>query len=196
MSDPKNVLADIWLLTSIGDALVAEGLADSTLSVDEFALYGLISDLGPVTATRLAGWTGMPSTTLSALIRRCERRGDLRRRPDPVDRRNSLIELTSQGVRTYSAALPALSSALDRLNAELDVPLPQLRALLQKVDGALRAATELPARPYRVTEDPQVGDVVRTLGLSASQAGELEEFGRWLKLRDEQRFGGAAGPAG
>jgi DNA-binding MarR family transcriptional regulator len=196
VADPKNVLADIWLLTSIGDALVAEGLADSTLSVDEFALYGLISDLGPVTATRLGGWTGMPSTTLSALIRRCERRGDLRRRPDPVDRRNSLIELTSQGVRTYSAALPSLSSALDRLNAELDVPQEQVRALLQKVDGALRATMELPARPYRVAEDPQVGDMVQALGLSASQAAELEEFGRWLKNRDEQRSGGNGGTTG
>lgn len=187
MSDPKNVLVDIWLLTSLADALVAEGLTESALSVDEFALYGLIRDLGPVTVTRLAGWTGLPLTTVSAVVRRCEGRGDLRRAPDPADRRNSLIELTAQGLRTYSAAVPALSSALERLIAQLPSPVADVRASLQGVDGALRAALGLPSRPYEVVADPQVGAIVADHDLTPGQVAELDDFARWLKHRDGER---------
>ncbi|KXP09296.1 MULTISPECIES: MarR family winged helix-turn-helix transcriptional regulator [Tsukamurella] len=183
MSEPKNVLVDIWLLASVADALVSAGLTDSPLSVDEFALFGLVHDLNQVTVTRLAGWTGLPVTTVSAIVRRCESRGDLSRRQDPSDRRSSLIELTPAGKKVYLESLPALEGALDRLTARLQTPLEDARSRLQDLDSALRAALDLPARPY-VTTDTEVAALAHLRSLTPEQTAELNEFARWLQYRD------------
>ncbi|GAA2914459.1 hypothetical protein Acy02nite_33000 [Actinoplanes cyaneus] len=188
MPGPKNVLVDIWLLSSVATALVAEELADSPLSVDEFALYGLVSDLGPVTATQLSQWTGMSPTTLSAMLRRCQARGELARTPNAADRRSTLVELTEQGRAVYDAALPALVIAQQRLAEHLDLPDDDARATLQRVDAAARAALKLPARPYRVSA-PQVTTSLSaaTSGLTTDQEAEVRTFATWLRYRDEAR---------
>ncbi|WP_157432811.1 MULTISPECIES: MarR family winged helix-turn-helix transcriptional regulator [unclassified Actinoplanes] len=185
MPGPKNVLVDIWLLSSVATALVAEELADSPLSVDEFALYGLVSDLGPVTATQLSQWTGMSPTTLSAMLRRCQARGELARTPNAADRRSTLVELTEQGRAVYGAALPALAVAQQRLAEHLDLPDDDARATLQRVDAATRAALRLPPRPYRVSAPPVTGGLpAGTAGLTADQEAEVRAFAAWLRYRD------------
>ncbi|MEU4689830.1 MarR family winged helix-turn-helix transcriptional regulator [Actinoplanes sp. NPDC023714] len=183
MPGPKNLLVDIWLLSSVATALVAEGLADSPLSVDEFALYGLVSDLGPVTATQLSQWTGLSPTTLSAMLRRCQARGELARTTNAADRRSTLVELTEQGRAVYEAALPALFNAQHRLAEHLGLPDDDARVALQEVDAATRAALKLPARPYRVTGNPPAD----TSGLTDDQQAEVREFVTWLRYRDGAR---------
>lgn len=182
---PKNLLVDIWLLSSVATALVAEGLADSPLSVDEFALYGLVSDLGPVTATQLSQWTGISPTTLSAMLRRCQARGELARTPNEADRRSTLVELTEHGRTVYRAALPALAAAQSRLAEHLDVPDDDARMVLQQVDAATRKALKSPARPYRV--DAPAGLPAAAAGeppLTDEQIAEVRAFARWLRFRD------------
>jgi DNA-binding MarR family transcriptional regulator len=182
---PKNLLVDIWLLSSVATALVAEGLADSPLSVDEFALYGLVKDLGPVTATQLSQWTGMSPTTLSAMLRRCQARGELARTTNEADRRSSLVELTDHGREVYQAALPALFAALERLAEHLDIPDDDARVVLQHVDAATRKALKSPARPYQVSVPARAGprpDIEPPL--TAEQTAEMEAFVAWLRFRD------------
>jgi DNA-binding MarR family transcriptional regulator len=182
---PKNLLVDIWLLSSVASALVAEGLADSPLSVDEFALYGLVGDLGPVTPTRLSQWTGLPATTLSAMLRRCQARGELVRTPNEADRRSTLVELTDHGRAVYAEALPALTAARERLAAHLEIADHEGRLVLQHVDAAVRRALELPARPYRV--DAQASnarpEAVGDAALTAGQQAEVRAF-TWIRFRD------------
>jgi DNA-binding MarR family transcriptional regulator len=180
VSSPKNLLVDIWLLSSVATALVAEELTGTPLSVDEFALYGLVSDLGPVTATQLSQWTGMSPTTISAMLRRCQARGELARTPNADDRRSILVELTERGRAVYEAALPALAMAQQRFAEHLDLPEDDARATLQRVDAAAREALKLPARPYRVTGSLPAG----TPALTAGQEAELQAFAAWLRHRD------------
>ena len=184
MPGPKNLLVDIWLLSSVATALVAEELADSPLSVDEFALYGLVSDLGPVTATQLAQWTGMSATTLSAMLRRCQARGELARTPNEADRRSTLVELTERGRTVYEAALPALMAARERLAEHLDIPDDDARLALQQVDAATRKALKSPPRPYRVTGSADVGESPGEPPLTPEQVAEVHAFTQWLRFRD------------
>lgn len=184
---PKNLLADIWLLSSVATALVAEELADSPLSVDEFALYGLVSDLGPVTATQLSQWTGLSPTTLSAMLRRCQARGELARTTNTADRRSTLVELTEQGRTVYEAALPALRAAQQRLAAHLDGPDDGIRVTLQLLDAATRMAMRLPARPYQVSLPPAAPDETGQAPLTAAQLAEVRDFMAWLRHRDSRR---------
>ena len=184
MPGPKNLLVDIWLLSCVSTSLVAEELAGSPLSVDEFALYGLISDLGPVTATQLSQWTGTPATTLSALLRRCQARGELARPPSAADRRSVSVELTAQGREVYRAALPALVRALDRFHDHADPAVEETRHALQRVDAAVRAALGLPERPYQL-EDPDVaGGAAAEDPLTPAQAAEVRAFTAWIRHRD------------
>ncbi|GAB7192581.1 hypothetical protein NUM3379_32900 [Kineococcus sp. NUM-3379] len=183
MPGPKNLLVDIWLLSCVSTSLVAEELADDPLSVDEFALYGLISDLGPVTATQLSQWTGMSATTLSALLRRCQARGELARTPNAADRRSVFVELTGQGRAVYRAALPALARALERVHHHADPAVEDARHVLQRVDGAVRAALDLPARPYSVEVPDGVGDDGGA-PLTPAQEAEVRRFAAWVRYRD------------
>ncbi|RZS91001.1 DNA-binding MarR family transcriptional regulator [Motilibacter rhizosphaerae] len=177
----KNLLVDVWLLSSVATALVGRELAGSTLSVDEFAVYGLVQDLGPVTATQLGQWTGLSATTVSALLRRCEARGELVRTPSPADRRSMLVELTPRGREAYDAALPALGAALGRVQDQLGDGDAEARWALQQVDAAVRAALGVPVRPYRV---PEPGPEEAVGELTPAQAEELRAYAAWMRWRD------------
>lgn len=185
MSSPKNLLVDLWMATTLAERLVDDLLADTPLSTDEFALYGLVVDLGPVTATELARWTGMPLTTLSTLIRRCEARGELTRVTNPSDRRSSHLALSEHGMKIYMECVPPLLDVLATLEAKLSTSENAVRMALQDVDAALRAMLDTPPRPYDVTpeaREQQLG--YAGAPLSASQRAEVLAFIDWIRHRD------------
>ena len=184
-SGPKNVLVDLWLATTLAERLVDDLLADTPLSTDEFALYGLIVDLGPVTATELARWTGMPLTTLSTLVRRCEARGELTRVTNPSDRRSSHLALSEHGMKIYLECVPPLLEALTALESRLSMSENAVRLALQDVDAALRALLDTPPRPYEVTPEAREQQLGYTgAPLSALQRAEVLAFIDWVRHRD------------
>jgi len=185
MSKDKNLLIDIWLVSVLTYRLVDHLLEDTPLSPDEFALYGLIGDLGPVTASQLARWTGLPPTTLSNLIRRCEQRGELNKVANPKDRRSQLLVLSERGVDLYKRLVPRLFEAVRDLHASLAPDDLSTRLALQDLDRVLRATLHVEARPYEVADSStkhQIsydGDT-----LSERQRREVLEYIAWLRQRD------------
>lgn len=185
---PKNILVDLWLASTLAERLVGEQLADTPLSTDEFALYGLIVDLGPVTASDLSRWTGMPLTTLSTLVRRCEARGELTRVANPRDRRSSPLTLTEHGMDLYRRCLPPLLDLLTTLAAHLPSSETTVRLALQDLDIGLRAALGAEPRPYEVPQagheqQPTYGDAA----LTSEQQAEVLAFIDWIRHRDSRR---------
>ncbi|HUG86690.1 MAG TPA: MarR family transcriptional regulator [Euzebya sp.] len=185
MSSPKNVLVDLWLAATVATPLIDDAVAGSGVTTDEFAIYGLVVDLGPLSAADLVRTTGLAPTTLSGLLSRCERRGHLRRVPSPTDRRSRLIELTEAGMSAYVALVPALMALLTRLEAELRLPQGHVRAHLQALDDALRRLRGIDARPYRVEEDPD-GQALPSAGppLTPAHEQEVRRYIEWLRHRD------------
>jgi DNA-binding MarR family transcriptional regulator len=142
-------------------------------------------DLGPVTASELARWTGMPLTTLSTLVRRCEARGELTRVTNPSDRRSSHLALSEHGMKIYQECVPPLLDALAQLSAKLSTSENTVRMALQDVDAALRAMLDTPPRPYQVvpeSREQQLGYTGATL--SATQRAEVLAFMDWIRHRD------------
>jgi len=83
--------------------------------------------------TRLGKGLMMSSAGMTSRIDRLERRGFVRRLPDPDDRRGVLIELTDQGRETVDAAVAALTTSDRQLVERLDPSeFAQLEALLRK----------------------------------------------------------------
>jgi DNA-binding MarR family transcriptional regulator len=92
---------------------------------------------GPLSAGRLATATGLSSAATTTLLDRLERRGLVRRVPDPSDRRKVLIEMTDLGRRQtdelYGPLAREGARLLERFSDE------QLAAMQDQ----LLAATEL-----------------------------------------------------
>ena len=88
--------------------------------------------------TRLGKGLMLSSAGVTSRIDRLERRGLVRRLPDPDDRRGVIVELTDQGLEIVDAAVAALAISdrdlIERLGPE---EVAQFEALLRKFLGGL-----------------------------------------------------------
>jgi len=125
-------------------ALLSRAFADgqAPLSTDEFAVYSLLRLAGPTTPTRLAHDLGMPASTMTHYLRRMDAAGHLIRRPNPDDRRSSLIELTTAGSAATVACFPAFSAAITAFRDHLMMPEKELLTAMSAMNDALHAAYE------------------------------------------------------
>lgn len=186
MSTDKNIYVDIWLISQLTSRQVGEMMGDSHLSVDEFALYGLIADLGPLTSSDLVRATGMSPTTISGLVRRGESRGYLERTPNPDDARSMHLKLTEHGYDVYTRVVPSLLDGVVALAAELGGHHLPTRLALQDLDDALRRLRGLGPRPYRLDHSDGDPNVVSYDGptLVPDQEREVRTFIDWVRARD------------
>ena len=83
----------------------------------------------------------MSSAGVTSRIDRLERRGFVRRLPDPNDRRGVIIELTAEGLEVVDDAVAAISASDRQLLERFD---PQEIALLEGLLRKLLAALERP----------------------------------------------------
>lgn len=168
---PMSLLFDVWLVNGLSAGYLDEVLSGTGLSGTDFGMYALLHRFGPTTPTQLRRWTGQPLTTVSAHLKRIERRGHLDRTTNPGDGRSQLVGLSREGVAAHDAATAPFLAAMHELRALLPDALTQ-RMALQGIDSALRALSGMDPRPYGVThEDPPVGRS-RTATHALSYVGE------------------------
>lgn len=97
-------------LSRIGDARLKElGFATAQLPV-----LSALRDGEALSQTELARLAKVEQPTMAQLLTRMERDGVIRRRPDPRDRRSSLVSLTDEA----RARLPAGRAILEQGNRE------------------------------------------------------------------------------
>jgi MarR family transcriptional regulator, organic hydroperoxide resistance regulator len=117
------------LLAALDAELAGAGLGPA--EVNALAALGA----GARTARALADATGQRPSTLTGVVDRLERRGLVERRPNPADRRSSVLEPTAAG-RTAIARVQRAVHAVGRRGAR-HAPRGELDALLTAVDRAL-----------------------------------------------------------
>ena len=98
---------------------LGRSLADSGLRWTEFAVLHHLEAQGPVAQRELALALRIQPSNIVALLDDLQRRGLLRRSPDPTDRRRHRVELTSRGRVTLERATKAARAA----EADLLAPL-------------------------------------------------------------------------
>lgn len=186
MSTDKNVLIDLWLLSFLASRMVSEILDDIPLSVDEFAMYGLISDLAPITSADLVRATGLSPTTVSSLVRRCEARDELIRTENPEDARSSLLELTPAGFEVLGRAVPGLLDGIERIERGLRGRHRLVRESLRDLDEVIRNELGVGPRPYELDGLPAQESSLAYTGepLTPQQVDEARQFLDWLRARD------------
>ncbi len=121
-----------------------EVFSRSGLNRGEVGALSALRIAGPphrLSPTRLARGLMMSSAGVTSRIDRLERRGFVRRLPDPNDRRGVIIELTDEGLEVVDAAVAAISASDRQLLERFD---PQEIALLEGLLRKLLSALELP----------------------------------------------------
>jgi DNA-binding MarR family transcriptional regulator len=104
-----NVIRAGETLTALVDSFVRQrGLPSSTSLI---VLEVLRGDGGPLAPSVVASRCFLSRPALSGVMDTLERRGMLRRYPDPADRRRALVEITAQGKETLERLLPGLHKA-------------------------------------------------------------------------------------
>ena len=138
-----NVLFQTFVASNLVGAVLERAFASHGLDRSDFGLVSAIGVWGPITPTALSLRIGMPPTTLSSALGRLDRRGYVRRLPNPSDGRSYLIELTEEGDAGWKAAWPALREALAALERELGGSLDEVQAAIDRLQSAARAAVGL-----------------------------------------------------
>lgn len=112
----------------------------------EYAVYSLMLEAGPRTPTELATMLGMPLSTVSTYLQAMLRRGDARRIPNPRDGRSVRVVLTDRGRGVVRMVNPPFTRAHLALEAGLDRPVADVRAVLAGIVDAIdRAEASLAA---------------------------------------------------
>lgn len=137
-----SLLFDLFVLNQHIRRLIATGLADAPLRGDEYAVYSLLFDQGPLTATEMTRRLGTPLSTLLDYLKTMDGRGHLRRSPHPRDGRAQHLGLTVEGV----TAQRQTNAHWETMRVQLEEALPmhhdEIRRALQALDDAALAALE------------------------------------------------------
>ena len=135
-----SVLFDLFAAFQRMKALLGEVMVDSPLRPEEYAVYSVVFELGPLTPTATATVLGMPVTTVLDHVRLMGKRGHISQHLNPADGRSYLISLTPDGLTSQRDAGRAFNHALglmvDHLDAEPGEVSKAIKDLSQALDRA------------------------------------------------------------
>ena len=140
-----SLLFDLFVTVQRVRRVLSEGMATSGLKPDEYAVYSLLFELAPLTATEMAELMGMPLTTVLDYLKTMSAAGHLERAPHPSDGRALQLRLSRSGVAAQKRASRHWDVVRLRLERGLDEPIDQVRRALRALDeAAAKAATSRP----------------------------------------------------
>ena len=139
-----SVLYDCFLLAQRLRPVLARGLDGAPLRGDEYAVYSVLAEQGPLSPTVLARRTGMPATTMSDFVRAMSRREHVSRERDPRDARASVLTLTAAGRAAWaetSAQFSVVAAEVERALGPHEGPVRAALARLTQVLADVAAMT-------------------------------------------------------
>lgn len=145
MSEPQpdiSLLFDLFVAVSRVRRLIETALAEAPLRGDEYAVYSLLFEKGPMTASEMGRALGMPLTTVLDQLRTMTARKHLRRSPHPRDGRAQHVSLTMAGVTAHRRTNAFWEPMREQLEAALPMPIGQVRQALRALDAAARAGLQ------------------------------------------------------
>ncbi len=135
-----SLLFDVFVLNQHLRRLLAAGLVEAGLRADEYAVYSLLFEQGPLTATEMSRRLGLPLTTVLDYLKWMAARGHLRRDRHPRDGRAQNLALTMEGVAEQRRVNLHWNAVLLRLESALPIPPEAIRHALHALDDAALAA--------------------------------------------------------
>ena len=102
--------------------LYAHVLTEAEVNLPQFALLSQLAARSPLSMSEAGGRLGISKPAVTNLVDRLEKKGFLRRKPHPKDRRVFLLEIKPKGKilvrRVQGNALTVLLKTLEQFNAK------------------------------------------------------------------------------
>ncbi|WP_433795461.1 MarR family winged helix-turn-helix transcriptional regulator [Actinoplanes sp. CA-252034] len=133
--EEENLLETFWAVTRRLRVQVRVALEPWHVSPSQSRALGVLSRHGEMRLSALADHLHIAPRSATEVVDDLEKRGLAVRKPDPSDRRATLVTLTDQGVTTMQAINEARAAEGERLFAGLD---PADRADLTRILRQLR----------------------------------------------------------
>jgi DNA-binding MarR family transcriptional regulator len=126
------------IVAQLVGTIVQRVVDGSRVTASEFALTSWLNVAGPATPSELAEDLGISPTTVSAMIDRLVRKGEVQRVRHPGDGRSYRLEPTVQGRATHVRNGRRLRKEIDAVAGNLDGDPADVLAALQLLETALR----------------------------------------------------------
>jgi DNA-binding MarR family transcriptional regulator len=142
--DPESlsILFDLFVAGQRSRRLLQRVFVGAEIRSDEYALYSLILQEGPMTPTQVADRLSMAVTTVLDHLHTMEERGHLEREPNPADGRSVRLALTPEGRRVHDVTGLLFDRAMLPLLDHLELPPADVHAALRAIDAAAGRALE------------------------------------------------------
>jgi DNA-binding MarR family transcriptional regulator len=134
-----NVVLDLFVLQQRIGELMETALAGTGVRPAEYAVYSQLG-IAAMTPRDLGARLGVTASTLTGHLAALERRGHVRRTPNPADGRSSVVELTPAGRATLTTCRGGFRRMVAALEAALPAPADEVRATLVQLDAAAAEA--------------------------------------------------------
>lgn len=138
----QSDLIDALVRTSfVITAVLSKVAAEHDMSLTQVRVLGILRDHQGA-MSELATYLGLDKSTISGLVDRAERRGLLRRTPNPSDGRGVFVALTADGVELAELGAAEVARALSPLTDTFTAP--EARRLTSLLDRMLASGAAIP----------------------------------------------------
>ena len=134
-----SLLFDFFVTSQRIKRVLAEAMAPAGMKADEYAVYSLLFEKAPLTATQMAELLAMPLTTVLDYLRAMSDARHVERIPHPGDGRAVLLRLSPRGVSAHRRAHDHFDVVHQQVIRSLPVPVARVRAALNALDQAVEA---------------------------------------------------------
>ena len=141
-----SLLFDFFVTSQRLRRVLSEAMAESGMRPDEYAVYSLLFEKGPLTATEMAGLLGMPLTTVLDYVKAMDAARHLVRTSHPFDGRAMQLSLNRSGVAAQKRANAHWELVRKQIEDGLGLPIPAVRRALRALDDSADRAARRTAR--------------------------------------------------
>jgi DNA-binding MarR family transcriptional regulator len=141
-----SILFDLFVISQRIKRVLSEGMAPSGMKPDEYAVYSVLFERAPQTATEMADSLGMPLTTVLDYLKAMSAAGHLQRVTHPEDGRAVQLRLSSRGLSAHRRAHDRFEVVYQEIIDRLDIPVDRLRVALAALDTAVQTVGGRPVR--------------------------------------------------
>ncbi len=139
-----SLLYDFFVTAQRLKRVLADAMSESGLRPDEYAVHSLLLERGPLTATQMAEYLGMPLTTVLDYIRSMTAAGHVVRTAHPFDGRATELSLSRNGLRAQRRANAHWEVVRKQIEENLVVPIADIRRALKALDDSVDSALLVP----------------------------------------------------
>lgn len=144
-----SLLFDFFVTAQRVKRVLTDALSESGMRPDEYAVYSLLFERGPLTATEMAGFLAMPLTTVLDYLKEMTAAGHLVRTSHPFDGRAVQVSLNRSGLAAQKRANAHWEVVREQIEDGLPSVTSVRKALRRLDDSAEKAGDRLKVRRAR-----------------------------------------------